>query len=640
MSAFGNPGPFGANSASGANPSQQPAGSALGGSGQPNVLGGGFLGGGSTGGGPGAQGGGLFGSGNNATASNAQLSGGLFGSTSGASTTPLFGSAASGANTNQSQPAQISSSAGQTLPPFGGPVFSANQNRSVNANGNGVAASTAQPVSFGRSLFGGAQNQTSQVGNAADVAPAPGMASGSLSGGGSSTSTTGTPSGGPLFGNQGSAVPTTSTATPAPATTAAASTAGGTAGLLFGGGALGTAKPADQGANTAKPATSSFFSQPSTSSTSSASANASAPAGSLFGAVKPAAISGSTIPSTLPGGNLFGAQPSTSSAAPSSLASGAGTTAPSSTKPGIGSTLFSGLGTKKPEEKKDGASPAPDLFGGTPVASSSTQMNATQSGSEKDVAPSLLSTAKPSFPVGSGATAPATSASAATSTAVSVPPPSVLRGKSIEEIVNRWSADLETHVRQFNKCASEIAVWDRALIENGNTIAALYSHVLSAERAQAEIDQSLDHIEQQQREIATTVEVYEKHLSEILGGQGLRNFDAGPADTERDKNYILAAELHTQLDDLSSSLTQLIDSVNAVSLGSSTNDKANASEDVLTQIAGVLSSHLESLQWIDSTSRDLEGKILEVERELHVRGGHSAVSPTGPRPRSGFGTSR
>jgi nuclear pore complex protein Nup62 len=57
-----------------------------------------------------------------------------------------------------------------------------------------------------------------------------------------------------------------------------------------------------------------------------------------------------------------------------------------------------------------------------------------------------------------------------TSTVVSVAPPSMLRGKSIEEIVNRWSSDLETHVRHFTKYASEIAVWDRALIENGNNV--------------------------------------------------------------------------------------------------------------------------------------------------------------------------
>lgn len=53
---------------------------------------------------------------------------------------------------------------------------------------------------------------------------------------------------------------------------------------------------------------------------------------------------------------------------------------------------------------------------------------------------------------------------------ISVQPPSMLRGKTIEEIVNKWSSDLETHVKEFSRLAGEIAVWDRALIDNGNTV--------------------------------------------------------------------------------------------------------------------------------------------------------------------------
>lgn len=64
----------------------------------------------------------------------------------------------------------------------------------------------------------------------------------------------------------------------------------------------------------------------------------------------------------------------------------------------------------------------------------------------------------------------ATTATAPAGSAVTVAPPSMLRGKTIEEIVNRWSTELETHVREFNKFASEVAVWDRALIENGNNV--------------------------------------------------------------------------------------------------------------------------------------------------------------------------
>jgi hypothetical protein len=73
-------------------------------------------------------------------------------------------------------------------------------------------------------------------------------------------------------------------------------------------------------------------------------------------------------------------------------------------------------------------------------------------------------------------------------------------------------------------------------------LAALYSHVLAAEREQNDIDQSLDHIEQQQKDLSATLDAYEKSTEEILGGQGgsLRALDTGPADNERDKKYAVS----------------------------------------------------------------------------------------------------
>jgi len=222
---------------------------------------------------------------------------------------------------------------------------------------------------------------------------------------------------------------------------------------------------------------------------------------------------------------------------------------------------------------------------------------------------------------------------------ITVPPPSMLKGKTIEEIVNRWSADLEAHVREFNKFAGEVTVWDRALVENANNLAALYSHVLAAEREQNDIDQSLDHIEQQQKDLSAILDVYEKSTEEILGGQGgsLRALDTGPADNERDKNYMLATELHTHLDDLSGSLTQMIDSVNALSVPSG-DGKSQQGEDAMSQIAQILSSHLDSLQWIDGAVREVEGKITEVEKGIKEAGITSSI--TGGNKSRGFGLNR
>lgn len=79
---------------------------------------------------------------------------------------------------------------------------------------------------------------------------------------------------------------------------------------------------------------------------------------------------------------------------------------------------------------------------------------------------------------------------------------------------------------------------------NSSQLARLYATVLAAEREQNDIDQSLEHIEQQQKDLAATLDVYEKSTEEILGGQGssLRTLDTGPADTERDKKYVCCAD--------------------------------------------------------------------------------------------------
>lgn len=106
------------------------------------------------------------------------------------------------------------------------------------------------------------------------------------------------------------------------------------------------------------------------------------------------------------------------------------------------------------------------------------------------------------------------------------------------------------------------------------------------------------------------------------------------AELYHERSYMLATDLNTHLDDLSDSLTQMIDSVNALSIASK---PADAAEDPMTQIAQILSSHLESLQWIDGAVREVEGKTLEVEKRIK-ESGHNISGP-GSKSR-GFGLNR
>ena len=96
---------------------------------------------------------------------------------------------------------------------------------------------------------------------------------------------------------------------------------------------------------------------------------------------------------------------------------------------------------------------------------------------------------------------------------------------------------------------------------------------------------------------------------------------------------MLATDLHTNLDDLSASLTQMIETVNALSM--SQKPATEGAEDPMAQISQVLSSHLESLQWIDSSVRELDSKVNEVERRVK-ESGHSF----GNGKSRGFGLNR
>lgn len=63
-----------------------------------------------------------------------------------------------------------------------------------------------------------------------------------------------------------------------------------------------------------------------------------------------------------------------------------------------------------------------------------------------------------------------TTLGAGTSTAPPAPTPSLLRGKTLDEIVNAWSGELDERARDFGEVAGEVREWDRVLRENGEQV--------------------------------------------------------------------------------------------------------------------------------------------------------------------------
>lgn len=219
----------------------------------------------------------------------------------------------------------------------------------------------------------------------------------------------------------------------------------------------------------------------------------------------------------------------------------------------------------------------------------------------------------------------------------------------MDEIVNGWSNELEERTRDFADVAGDVREWDRVLRDNGEQISQLYNSVLPLSPLQTQITSSLDYIESQQKELSDVLDSYEKEIGDLVDqsatGAGWRGGSgAGSAEREREKAYNLATSLSSSLDTTSTSLTSLIQTLNALSpsLSSTGKDDDSASnEDALVQIAAILNAHLGSLKWIESTTdglkknvRDLEGRVGEVAGKVG-RGIEGARESPGPNGRMG-----
>ena len=79
-----------------------------------------------------------------------------------------------------------------------------------------------------------------------------------------------------------------------------------------------------------------------------------------------------------------------------------------------------------------------------------------------------------------------------------------------------------------------------------------------------------------------------------------------PADEEREKAYGLAETLNSNLDDLSSQLSGLIDEMNHLT------SKSDTKDDSLGMIVRILGEHLSSLEWLNDSANELDVKLKDL----------------------------
>ncbi|XP_075752813.1 nucleoporin-62 C-terminal-like protein [Pelodiscus sinensis] len=198
-----------------------------------------------------------------------------------------------------------------------------------------------------------------------------------------------------------------------------------------------------------------------------------------------------------------------------------------------------------------------------------------------------------------------TSTATIATTTTSAPP--VMTYAQLESLINKWSLELEDQEKHFLHQATQVNAWDRTLIENGEKITSLHREVEKVKLDQKRLDQELDFILSQQKELEDLLTPLEESVKEQSGTIYLQH-----ADEERERTYKLAENIDAQLKRMAQDLKDIIEHLNTSGGPADTSDP-------LQQICKILNAHMDSLQWIDQNSALLQRKVEEVTKVCESR---------------------
>ena len=105
------------------------------------------------------------------------------------------------------------------------------------------------------------------------------------------------------------------------------------------------------------------------------------------------------------------------------------------------------------------------------------------------------------------------------------------------------------------------------MVENSDKVRQLYSKTFQAERDAAEVERQLTMMEENQQELDSYLDRYEKEIENLMkmhGVSGRSDGLRGP-DQERERTYKLAEKLQDRLNELNKDLTEMIEEINTTS---------------------------------------------------------------------------
>jgi nuclear pore complex protein Nup62 len=176
--------------------------------------------------------------------------------------------------------------------------------------------------------------------------------------------------------------------------------------------------------------------------------------------------------------------------------------------------------------------------------------------------------------------------------------------------MNKWSEEIDELSSQFASAAAMVSRWDRNIGLNEKAIKDLWKETQCCSVAHTELSSNLDTILGQQRDLHQMLDALEREMDDLdrknTVGSGSHGGTAS-ADVEREAMHSLATEVMSELDSMALQIRDVVTELNK----SGTGDRAS---DTLSQVVAVLNAHLDSLQYLDESSGQLQKRLAEVSR--------------------------
>lgn len=200
--------------------------------------------------------------------------------------------------------------------------------------------------------------------------------------------------------------------------------------------------------------------------------------------------------------------------------------------------------------------------------------------------------------------------------------PSEITGKTVEEIIKDWNAELQERTAKFRKHATAIAEWDRRILQNRDVLIRLETEVAKVVETQTHLERQLELIETHQEEVDKALQSMEEEAERIYKDERglLLEDDAASA---RDSMYEQAEFIERELERMAEQIKSIIEAMNAKQGGDLDAVDAMTPIDVVVRI---LNNQLSSLVWIDEKANEFSGRIQKLANRGTVSDHDMAVS--------------